>query len=192
MSDKTPIRNNPDRRIRKTQDALGGALMALLHQHEWDAITIQMISDQADVARSSFYVHFPNKVELLDFCIAMGVSDIRQQRHATASGTTFHALSWLVDHVLIDRSFFLKLAQSTTGQIVFLRFKDAVQNILAEELAQKFPQASTDQTTYIICGSFGLIQRWLTCPGTTKATELKATLQTLAVQMLLIPQPLST
>ena len=57
--------NTPDRRIRRTQKSLHDALIALLLEKNYDAITVQEVLDRADVGRSTFYAHFQSKDELL-------------------------------------------------------------------------------------------------------------------------------
>jgi AcrR family transcriptional regulator len=54
-----------DRRIRKTQQALTEALVALILEKGYDAITIKDITDRADVAHATFYRHYRDKDELL-------------------------------------------------------------------------------------------------------------------------------
>ncbi|MBZ0284545.1 MAG: TetR/AcrR family transcriptional regulator [Anaerolineae bacterium] len=54
-----------DRRIRKTQQALGDALVALILEKGYDPITIKEITDRADVAHATFYRHYHDKDELL-------------------------------------------------------------------------------------------------------------------------------
>lgn len=55
-----------DRRVRKTQTAIKDALITLLEKKRFEEITIQEISDLADVNRSTFYTHFIDKYDLLD------------------------------------------------------------------------------------------------------------------------------
>jgi len=55
---------NIDRRIRRTRDRLGDALIALLKDKGFDAITVQDILDRARVGRSTFYVHYRDKDDL--------------------------------------------------------------------------------------------------------------------------------
>jgi AcrR family transcriptional regulator len=55
----------PDRRVRRTRRALGDALIALLNEKRYEAVTVQDILDQADVGRSTFYAHFVDKDSLL-------------------------------------------------------------------------------------------------------------------------------
>ena len=54
-----------DRRVRKTQTAIKDALISLLNKKSFGDITIQEISDMADVNRSTFYTHYLDKYDLL-------------------------------------------------------------------------------------------------------------------------------
>lgn len=55
----------PDRRIQKTRKLLSDALISLIIEKGYDAVTIQDILDRANVGRSTFYAHFENKEHLL-------------------------------------------------------------------------------------------------------------------------------
>lgn len=54
-----------DRRIERTRTLLRDALMGLVVEKGYDTITIQDIADRANVARTTFYLHFRDKDELL-------------------------------------------------------------------------------------------------------------------------------
>ena len=54
-----------DRRTRKTRQILRGALLALLKEKRYEEISVQDIIERADVARSTFYVHYVDKDDLL-------------------------------------------------------------------------------------------------------------------------------
>ncbi len=55
-----------DRRIQRTRQLLRDALMALIVERgAWAPITIQDITDHANVSRTTFYLHFKDKDELL-------------------------------------------------------------------------------------------------------------------------------
>ncbi len=54
-----------DRRIRRTRHLLGAALVELMLEKPYEAITIQDILDRADVGRSTFYSHYTDKDNLL-------------------------------------------------------------------------------------------------------------------------------
>ena len=53
-----------DARARRSRDALGDALIALMQEKPFDDITVQEVLDQAGVSRSTFYHHFRDKEDL--------------------------------------------------------------------------------------------------------------------------------
>jgi len=57
-----------DRRVQKTRKLLKDALVTLILEKGFEAVTIQEILDRANVGRSTFYIHFQNKHELLHSC----------------------------------------------------------------------------------------------------------------------------
>ncbi|HKU77976.1 MAG TPA: TetR/AcrR family transcriptional regulator [Pyrinomonadaceae bacterium] len=54
-----------DARVRRTRDALGDALIALMQEKAFDTITVQEVLDRAHVSRSTFYSHYSDKDDLL-------------------------------------------------------------------------------------------------------------------------------
>lgn len=60
-----------DRRILRTRDALGDALVALIQEKNFDDITVQQVLDRAGVGRSTFYTHYRDKDDLF-------VSDVEE------------------------------------------------------------------------------------------------------------------
>lgn len=54
-----------DRRIQKTQSLLRAALVSLIAEKPYDAIVVKEILDRANVGRSTFYMHFRDKNDLL-------------------------------------------------------------------------------------------------------------------------------
>ena len=58
-------RRRTDARSRRTHDRLGGALVSLILEKPIDEITVQEVLDRASVGRSTFYLHFRDKNDLL-------------------------------------------------------------------------------------------------------------------------------
>lgn len=54
-----------DRRVRRTRRRLRDALIDLIMDLGYDNITIQNITDRADLSRATFYLHYKDKDELL-------------------------------------------------------------------------------------------------------------------------------
>src|SRR5262249_62033811 len=60
-----PETRSKDRRVQRTQSLLREALGSLLHEKDYDSISVREILDRANVGRSTFYMHFRDKDELL-------------------------------------------------------------------------------------------------------------------------------
>ena len=58
-------KKNIDRRIQRTRQLLQDALLALILEKGFDAVTVQDVIDRANVGRSTFYAHFQDKEDLL-------------------------------------------------------------------------------------------------------------------------------
>lgn len=58
-----------DRRIVRTRRSLQDSLIGLMLEQGYESITVQDILDRAGVGRSTFYVHFKDKEELLKSAI---------------------------------------------------------------------------------------------------------------------------
>jgi AcrR family transcriptional regulator len=54
-----------DARVRRTRDALGDALVALMQEKPFETIKVQDVLDRANVSRSTFYTHYSDKDDLL-------------------------------------------------------------------------------------------------------------------------------
>ena len=54
-----------DRRVRRTRRRLRDSLIELIMERGYNSITIQEITDHADLSRATFYLHYKDKDELL-------------------------------------------------------------------------------------------------------------------------------
>ena len=63
--DHQQTKRRVDARIRRTRDALGDALVTLMQEKSFDTIIVQDVLDRAGVSRSTFYVHYSDKNDLL-------------------------------------------------------------------------------------------------------------------------------
>jgi AcrR family transcriptional regulator len=61
-----PDHRAADRRVRRTQAHLHGALASLVHEKAYGDIAVKEILARADVARSTFYAHYQDKDDLLE------------------------------------------------------------------------------------------------------------------------------
>lgn len=61
-----PTKNNrTDRRIQRTRQALHTALLELTREKGYDSISIEEITERANIGRATFYLHYQDKEDLL-------------------------------------------------------------------------------------------------------------------------------
>ena len=155
MNDNTTI----DRRIERTRTALREALLRLVRRETWDSINVRMICTEADVARSSFYLHFNNKLALLDFMFESGLEDAAEMVLGNdAVDGQYATFQWLVDHVVSGKEQF-GLGQSA-NQVIFVRFQSSVVDLLERELRRLKISFSNEKCVFIVGGAFALLQDW--------------------------------
>lgn len=90
-----------DARVRRTRDALGDALIALMQEKPFDTITVQEVLDRAHVSRSTFYSHYSDKDDLL-------MSDAEEFFEALSMALSAHGDK--SDRVFPVREFFTHLS----------------------------------------------------------------------------------
>lgn len=155
MGDHPP--NSTDRRVLRTRRTLRDALIALLLDHSWEDISVQDICGRADVGRSTFYLHFSDKEELL----VGGFEDlgraIRAQLATLAPEprTPLPFARGLIQHALDNRRLFRALVGRRTGQVVVRRFHDLTLGLVTEDLAASCaPSATRDAAARFLAGGF--------------------------------------
>jgi len=90
-----------DARVKRTRDALGDALIALMQEKPFDTITVQDVLDRAHVSRSTFYSHYTDKDDLL-------MSDAEEFFEALSMALSAHGDK--SDRVFPVKEFFMHLA----------------------------------------------------------------------------------
>jgi AcrR family transcriptional regulator len=120
-----------DRRVRRSRRLLRSALLELLEERDYDAITVQDVLDRADVGRATFYAHFRDKDDLLTSGFAEVLGELRAglQRQPSAD-----AVGALFRHVAGHRHLWRGLARGRGGGIVRRHLHDALADVLGEHL----------------------------------------------------------
>jgi AcrR family transcriptional regulator len=65
--------NANDPRVKRTRKLLEQALMELMREKSFDAITVQDLAERSTLNRATFYAHFEDKYDLLDSIMRDGV-----------------------------------------------------------------------------------------------------------------------
>ncbi len=86
-----------DRRVLKSQEAIKNAFFELMFEKNFNQITIQDISDRANVGRRTIYHHYMDKYDLLDKMIEEHIDNLRELcQSASAAEMTFKEGNYVV------------------------------------------------------------------------------------------------
>ncbi|MGI6552431.1 MAG: TetR family transcriptional regulator [Clostridia bacterium] len=70
------MRGNVDRRIMRTKKAIREALITLIEEKGFDALSVKDITSRANINRGTFYLHYKDKYDLLDRTVEEVIHDI--------------------------------------------------------------------------------------------------------------------
>jgi AcrR family transcriptional regulator len=170
-----------DARVRTTRDALGDALVALMHEKPFESITVQHVLDRAKISRSTFYSHYSDKNDLFlsdveDFFEMMSSALIR---HGDTS-TRVAPVQEFFAHVAEMRQFISSMAASEKvrdvmelGQGHFARAID--QRLAALPATRSLSATRRSALAHASAGSlFSLLNWWLRHGSSTTPAQMDA------------------
>lgn len=120
-----------DRRQRKSRKALHEGLISLLQRVPFDDITIQMITDEADVARVTFYRHYASVHELVEEVL----EDYRQQLKAFEEKLVV-SFDYVLDFNNLPPTYFIYSLIDQNREMVKNLFLSSEQNMIYTMLYQ--------------------------------------------------------
>jgi AcrR family transcriptional regulator len=159
-----PTAARPDRRVRRTRDALRAALTALIEEKGYAAISVQDIIDRADVGRSTFYAHFHDKDDLFLGRIGEvgceGVATPEATGYDRALGFSRGVLAPVREHRRAVRS----VIGTPGGDLALARLRQELTARLRLELAALAPEATPSATIEVAArqavGAFLALLDW--------------------------------
>jgi AcrR family transcriptional regulator len=182
MTDSTPA---PDRRVLKTKAALRDAMLDLMALRGWDELTIQEICDHANVGRSTFYVHYQSKEDLL----SEGLNELRDMIAAQGADTEHagcHFLAGLLSHMAQQRDVFRAAIGRRSGHGVARRFRHMVFQLVVIELKRRrHPAAAHPWMAMFVAG--GIVEAmawWVDAPEPPSIDDMRRELDELALAAL--------
>jgi AcrR family transcriptional regulator len=180
------IPGKEDRRVQRTHRALREALVALILERGWDGFGIRDLCERADVGRSTFYLHFADKEDVL----GSGMEDLRRslRAHAADAGGA-RPLAFargVIEHAHEHVRVFRATIGKQSGQIVQRRFRELVRALVQEDLAPLIPAGlRRDGAVAFLAGGFTDLIIWsLEARSPPGPEELEALFQDLAAPVL--------
>ncbi len=134
MGAKTP--KTSDRRIARTRRALLEAMVALIHERGWEELSVQDVCDRADVGRSTFYLHYADKEDLLRGAF----DDLRRalRTQLASPGDAARPLGFtaaMIRHAYENERLFRAVVGKRGGHAVQRRFREVVLGLVKEDLS---------------------------------------------------------
>lgn len=173
----TAKKQTTDRRVARTRDALREALIGLILERGWDEIGVQDICGRANVGRSTFYMHFSCKDQLLNSAF----DDLRKELRAkekTPGGPhtpAFGIVRNLIAHVFENQRLFRAVIGKRSSVVVQRRFRQLVIELVEEDIAASdIPAAWRTPAAHYIAGAlFELLTWWVDSRSQLSPHELE-------------------
>lgn len=155
-----------DRRVLRTRQALGAALVELMLARSFDDISVQQILERARVGRATFYAHFRNKHDLLLSDAERYFESLEQQFLASAgSSRRLAPVAELFSHVADYHRFQRAVEQSVMRDDIYNLLTGHLARIIARRIADAAPAACADAlppavTARVFAAALVEMMRW--------------------------------
>jgi AcrR family transcriptional regulator len=178
-----------DRRSQKTRLALRNALLQMLGESTWEEIDVQALCDHANVGRSTFYEHYPNKEQLLcENFSEIGAIFARAGTAAAADpAVALHFVDPMIEHMHEAKSAFRSLLGRRANYFPRQQFQAMLVELISNELdaLSAAPEWHAEALAQAIGGAmFGTIHWWIDGNRPHSAKEISLFLHRLAHAML--------
>jgi AcrR family transcriptional regulator len=146
-----------DPRVKRTRNLILGAFGSLLAEKNFESISVQDVTDKAEINRATFYKHFHDKYELLDRSISYLFMQEIEKR-------TLNACHYTPDNL---RNLILAICEFLSN--------------MHSECAQPHQQFESLVETQIKQHIFDLLSFWLKQVNSKISTDIPATVATWAI-----------
>jgi AcrR family transcriptional regulator len=137
-----------DRRVQRTRKLLREALMALILEEGYEEISIQDITEKANLGRATFYLHFKDKDELLLAVMNQLIEDFLEQVpqiteaqwHVADIKALVKLFEFAAEHYDLYRILTIGSGGITAARELQTRIADNIETYIQAELAAKNAQ----------------------------------------------------
>jgi AcrR family transcriptional regulator len=185
-----------DRRVQRTRQLLREALLALIRDKGFAALSVQEIIERANVGRATFYAHFDNKEDLLLMgleTVSSSLKGIQRQGLAQGRPPEERLLAFsreLFAHTDGHREVFRAMVRDQSvgllhralHKMIVDLVRDDVKAMLSFGRAGAVPAETV--VHFVAGGLYGLLMWWLESRIRPSLDELDASLRRLAIPAL--------
>ena len=173
--------NQPiDRRIQRTRQLLHDALFLLIIEQGYEEITIANITERANLGRTTFYIHYQDKEDLLKTSVKTLMYELQQDVEPSAEEICLYPIRFIriFQHVAQRQHLYRALLRETgsvnIGNLMRTYFAELFQRQTLELLKREnIPSLSTEMLAAHAAGSlFGLLSWWLAHEAPPSAEQM--------------------
>jgi AcrR family transcriptional regulator len=155
-----------DRRIDRTRKLLTDALIELVLEKGYEAVTVQDIIDRANVGRSTFYAHFENKEQLLFSGRGWLTEDLFDESGTAADQLTLGVnLAALFNHVVDNQRLAKAMLGKSSGNLVINHIRESLTMQMRKALKSEprgYDEVQANLIAQALAGLLiGLLRAWL-------------------------------
>jgi AcrR family transcriptional regulator len=176
-----------DPRILRSRRMLMDALLKLLDEKEFDAISVQEIADRATLNRATFYLHYPDKNALLQAMTAARFRELIARR-----GLSFTDCDGALRAIALGVCDYLSETAGCPSQLTKMPLEGsiipAVEGMFREGAGKHEVPPGVDMEmlgTAAAWAIFGAARRWLQTPGRVPAEEMAGRIEAMVRPILM-------
>ncbi len=169
-----------DRRVERTRQALTTAMMELVAEKGYYAVSVQEIAERANVGRTTFYAHFSSKEALLLSAHFADVGDLVPETFNLEDMIAEDASETLVtlfDRMFQARPLFFELMHGADMSLfqreVRARYAERVEKSLRSAFAEERSKIPLPMlANYLASSQIGFVFWWVECRAPYSAREM--------------------
>ncbi|WP_397386510.1 TetR/AcrR family transcriptional regulator [Paenibacillus terrigena] len=190
-----------DLRIIRTKESIREALIHLIEEKGFEAITVKDITTKARINRGTFYAHYQDKYDLMTKCqeeimfdlaniVKMNFANLKEEEYElNVPSTTPLTISIALFKYLNENRKFMRAVSGPKGDLSFqTKLKEFMWNTLF--VRKEFPLIKQENLlvpseyliAYTASAHIGVIQQWLNGDGKETPEEMAHILSTITVK----------
>ena len=152
-----------------TKNLIAGSFKGLMQKYPFEKITIKMISDEAGIIRPTFYNHFRDKYDLLEWIFCTEIID--EARSLLSHGMKVEAIRFIFRCLISEKTFYQKafglIGQNSFEDIVIKYFTELFLFSMEQQPAAFLPADNSvlipeNIAEFYTIGLVTFLKEWLT------------------------------
>lgn len=189
-----------DLRIIRTKEFIREALIDLIEEKGFEAITVKDITTRARINRGTFYAHYQDKFDLMARCqeefmdkmrdiVKQNVTDVNVDADSNVPPTLpLNVMVSMFEYLDQNRKFMRAVSGPKGGLSFQTKMKEFLWNTLF--VRKEFPLVKQEKLlvpseyliAYLVSAHIGVIEQWLNGNGTESPEEMARILATITVK----------